>query len=146
MQFIEECISFLLGKANQQVAAAAKRRLAPYGVTPVQYAVLKVLWETDGLSGAELGERVQLDSATITGVIDRLENAGLIERQADTNDRRVNRVRLTSSGRRLQAPLDHEMDELNAEVFNQFDTADAIRLRSLLSRIGNVNGSPPTRR
>jgi MarR family transcriptional regulator, organic hydroperoxide resistance regulator len=69
MERIEECISFLLGKAYQQVQQAAKGRLAPHGVTPVQYALLRVIWERDGQTGAELGERLQLDSATITGLL-----------------------------------------------------------------------------
>ena len=44
MKQIEDCISFLLGKAYQQVNTAAKRKLEEYRVTPVQYALLKVLW------------------------------------------------------------------------------------------------------
>jgi MarR family transcriptional regulator, organic hydroperoxide resistance regulator len=80
-------ISFYLGKAYQQVTQSAKQRLAPYGVTPVQYALLKVLWEHKHQSGAELGECLLLDSATMTGLLDRLEHAGLIERKAHETDR-----------------------------------------------------------
>ena len=71
MDQIEDCLSFYLGKAYQRVTQSAKQRLAPYGVTPVQYALLKVLWEHDHQSGAQLGERLQLDSATMTGLLDR---------------------------------------------------------------------------
>lgn len=138
MDRIEDCVSFLLGKAYQQVNAVAKRRLLQYGVTPVQYAVLKVLWEHDAQSGAALGERLQLDSATITGVLDRRTNAGFIERQADVVDRRVNRIVLTAQGRALQLPLDWEMDALNADVFSQFPVEDADRLRAMLAHMGNV--------
>src|SRR5712664_1534736 len=112
MDQIEDCLSFYLGKAYQRVTQSAKQRLAPYGVTPVQYALLKVLWERDNQSGAELGERLQLDSATMTGLLDRLEHAKLIERQAHATDRRINRVVLTARGRELQAPLDQEMDQM----------------------------------
>ena len=99
MERIDECISFLAGKAAQTVSRLARERLAPFGVTPVQYAVLQVLWEQDGQSGAEIGARLVLDSATITGVLDRLESLGLIERTADRADRRVQRIRLTAAGR-----------------------------------------------
>ncbi|HEY0737873.1 MAG TPA: MarR family transcriptional regulator [Herpetosiphonaceae bacterium] len=139
MDQIEECVSFLLGKAYQQVNAAAKRRLLPHGVTPVQYAVLNVLWQQDARSGAELGERLQLDSATMTGVLDRLVSAGLIERQADAADRRINRVVLTEAGRSLQQPLDSEMDALNAEIFGQLGAEDAERLRAMLRRLGKLS-------
>lgn len=139
MDQIEECVSFLLGKAYQQVNAAAKRRLLPYGVTPVQYAVLNVLWQRDAQSGAELGERLQLDSATMTGVLDRLVSAGLIERQADATDRRINRVVLTAPGRSLQQPLDQAMDGLNAEIFGQLGAEDAERLRAVLRQLGKLS-------
>src|SRR5687767_7221490 len=95
MKHIEACVVFLLGKAYQHITAATKQRLAPYGITPVQFALLHVLWDQDGQSGAAVGERLQLDSATITGVIDRLVHAGLVERRPDPTDRRVNRIFLT---------------------------------------------------
>jgi DNA-binding MarR family transcriptional regulator len=138
MEHIETCVSFLLGKAYQHITAATKQRLAAYGVTPVQFALLHVLWEQDGQSGAALGERLQLDSATITGMLDRLVHAGWVERRPDPTDRRINRIFLTSQGQALQAPLNHEMDMLNAEVFGRFSDHDAARLRVLLAALGNV--------
>src|SRR5215510_9350897 len=128
MERIEECISFLLGKAYQQVNQAAKRRLAAFGVTPVQYALLKVLWERDGQTGSELGDRLLLDSATITGVLDRLERAGLLERRADAADRRVHRIFVTARGRDLQPALDRVMDTLNSEFLARLAPDDAARL------------------
>ena len=98
MERIEGCISFLSGKAAQTAARLARDRLTPHGVTPVQYAVLQVLWERDGQSGAEIGNRLVLDSATITGVLDRLEKLGLVARNADAGDRRLNRIVPTVQG------------------------------------------------
>ena len=140
MERIEECLSFLLGKAYQQVNQDAKRRLAPHGVTPVQYALLCVLWEDNNQSGTALNERLQLDSATITGVLDRLERAGFVERRADPQDRRVNRIHLTAQGQALQADLDREMDALNAAWFGRLSTGDAALLRLALSEMGRVGG------
>jgi MarR family transcriptional regulator, organic hydroperoxide resistance regulator len=134
----EDCISFLLGKAYQHVNQAAKQRLAPYGVTPVQFALLNSLWSEDGLSGADLGVRLQLDSATITGVIDRVEHLGLVERRPDPSDRRINRVHLTTRGAGLQAPLSQAIEELNAEFFGKFSAVDADRLRTMLALLGQV--------
>ncbi len=143
MERIEDCMSFLLGKAYQQVTQDAKVRLAPYGVTPVQYALLKLLWEQDGQSGAALGERLRLDSATITGVLDRLARADLVERRPDPHDRRVNHVYLTPQGRALAEPLDREMDAMNAALLGQFSPADGERLRILLAHLGQVGGAVP---
>ncbi|MFL5335841.1 MAG: MarR family winged helix-turn-helix transcriptional regulator [Geminicoccaceae bacterium] len=137
MERIEDCISFLSGKAAQAVAKAARERLAGHGVTPVQYAVLQLLWERDGQSAAGICSRLVLDSATITGVIDRLEKLGLIARSADGDDRRVNRLRLTDAGRALQAPLQAAMDGLNATVSERLG-ADAPILWRLLRRLAAI--------
>ena len=134
MERIDECISFLAGKAAQTVARLARERLAPFGITPVQYGVLQALWEQDGQSGAELGARLVLDSATITGVLDRLESLGLIQRTADAGDRRVNRIRLTAAGQERRAPLQQVMDGLNADVARAFG-AEAETLWRLLRRL-----------
>jgi MarR family transcriptional regulator, organic hydroperoxide resistance regulator len=133
MDQIEDCLSFYLGKAYQQVTQAARQRLAPYGVTPVQYALLKVLWERDQQSGAELGERLMLDSATMTGLLDRLEHAGLIERKAHATDRRVNTVVLTTRGRGLRVPLDREMDQMNQDFLGAFSSEERKLLHNLLT-------------
>jgi DNA-binding MarR family transcriptional regulator len=135
MEHIEDCISFYLGKAYQRVTQSAKQRLAPYGVTPVQYALLKVLWEQDNLTGAELGERLVLDSSTMTGLLDRLEVAGLIKRLADATDRRINRIVLTERGRDLQEPLDRAMDQMNVDFLGEFSPEERQCLRSTLNAL-----------
>ena len=116
MDRVEDCISFVIGKAAQQISRRAREKLAAHGVTPMQYAVLKVLWQQDGQSGADLGARLVIDSATMTGLIDRLEASGLLKRQADADDRRIQRLFVTKQGRSLQKPLDAAMDQLNQEV------------------------------
>jgi len=100
-----------------------------------------VLWERDSQSGAELGERLLLDSATMTGLLDRLEHAGLIERQSHATDRRVNRVLVTARGRELQGRLDHEMDQLNQDFLGQFPPQEAKLLRELLTSIAQWKGT-----
>ena len=116
MDRIEDCISFVVGKAAQQVTRRARELLAPYNVTPVQYAVLKVLSEADGLSGAEIGKRMVLDSASVTGVVDRMESLGLVERRPNPHDRRAQLVAATAGARQMLPALDAAMDRLNAEA------------------------------
>ncbi len=140
---IEDCFIFQLGKAYQQVNHEAKRRLAPYGVTPVQYGLLEVLWETDGQSGAALGERLRLDGATITGLLDRMAHAGLIERRPHPTDRRINHVYLTDQGRALQRDLDREIDALTADILGRLSPADADRFQDILVRVGRVESGAP---
>jgi DNA-binding MarR family transcriptional regulator len=137
MERVEDCISFLVGKAAQQIARRGREKLAPWNVTPVQYAVLKVLWGQDGQAGAAIGARLVIDSATITGVIDRLEASGLLERRADGEDRRVHRLFLTEAGLALEAPLDAAMNALNNEV-DAAMAAEAPALRAGLRRLGDA--------
>jgi DNA-binding MarR family transcriptional regulator len=138
MEYIESCISFLFGKAYQNISALAKERLAPYGITPVQFALLHLLWSQDGQSGTALGTRLRLDSATITGVLDRLTQAELLERRPDPTDRRINLIFLTAKGRALESPLNMVMDALNEELFGQFSDRDADRLRTMVAQLGHV--------
>jgi DNA-binding MarR family transcriptional regulator len=135
MEHIEDCLSFYLGRAYQRVTQSAKQQLALYRVTPVQYALLKVQWEQDNQSGVQLGERLLLDSATMTWLLDRLEQTGLIERKAHATDRRVNKVVLTARGCDLQRPLDHEMDQMNQDFLGEFAPDEAMLLRNLLKTI-----------
>jgi DNA-binding MarR family transcriptional regulator len=131
---IEDCISFMVGKAAQQVTRRARELLAPFGVTPVQYAVLKVLAGTEGMSGAEIGARMVLDGASVTGVVDRLEALGLLERRADPKDRRTLRIVTTPRADDLMAAMDSAMDRLNAEavaVLGRKDSEFFQRLRYL---------------
>ena len=116
MERVEDCVSFLVGKAAQRISRRAKELLAPHDVTPPQYAVLKVLFDGDGLSAREIGDRLAIDGATITGIIDRLEKAGLVERRDDPVDRRVHRLVLTGRATSLAGPLDVAMDQLNEEA------------------------------
>ena len=136
MNRIEDCISFQVGKAAQQVSRRAKALLAPYKVTPVQYAVLKCLSDAGGLSGAELGSRIVLDSASITGVVDRLVALGLLERHSKEHDRRVQRLLLSQRGQSLQRKLDDAMDQLNeeaAQILGRSSNGFAKSLRKLSS-------------
>jgi DNA-binding MarR family transcriptional regulator len=77
--------------------------LEPLGLTYAQYLVLVVLWEADAISVRQLGERLSLDSATLTPLLKRLETQGAVERKRDSEDERVVRVYLTKQGRTLRA-------------------------------------------
>ncbi|MBL0716286.1 MAG: MarR family transcriptional regulator, partial [Desulfosarcina sp.] len=79
----EESIFFRLAKANQMAGRFWKTRLAPFKLTAVQGMVIVFLHEEDSLTATELGKRIRLDSATMTGVLARLEKAGLAQRRKD---------------------------------------------------------------
>lgn len=80
-----------------------KPRLDALGLTYPQYLVFLVLWEQDGLTVKGLGERLYLDSGTITPLIKRLEAKGFVRRRRDDEDERQVRIDLTEAGRNLRA-------------------------------------------
>jgi MarR family transcriptional regulator, organic hydroperoxide resistance regulator len=140
---IDRCVIFLLGKAFQRVSHRARERLAPHGVSPMQYVVLSALWERDGQSGAELTARLRIDSATITGIIDRLVAADWVMRARDSVDRRVQRVQLTEAGQSLRDALEGEMIALNREIAAQLgDRAESFW--TMLAEIGRAGMTEET--
>jgi len=80
-------------------------RLAPYGLTTTQFFLLTALYEEDGIPISALAQKVALDKATLTGLLDRLERDGLAERKADRADRRAIRVYLTPKAESLRVKL-----------------------------------------
>lgn len=76
--------------------------LGELGLTYPQYLVMLVLWEGDDLSVSSIGERLHLDSATLTPLLKRLQTAGLIRRERDAADERQVRIHLTPTGTDLR--------------------------------------------
>ena len=111
-----DSLGWLLNNAARLSARRLSTKLAAHNVTPPQWGVLVALWEQDGLSLSELAKRSFFDGPTMTGIVDRLEKAGLVERRRDSTDRRVISVYLTDEGRKLQSTLPLLSDEANEEA------------------------------
>lgn len=86
---------------SQLLSRRLQRRLEPFDLTPAHFLVLRCLWKQDGLAISDIGEKVQQVGGTMTGVIDRMEKRGLIERRRDKEDRRVWRAWMTPKGKEL---------------------------------------------
>src|SRR3954466_4175892 len=99
---LDNQVCFPLYAAARAVTQAYQPLLARLGVTYPQYLVLLVLWEDDGLSVTQIGRRLHLDSGTLTPLLKRLEQAGLVRRRRAGGDERVVQAFLTPAGRRLE--------------------------------------------
>ena len=95
-------LCFPLYAAARNVTGLYTPWLKPLGLTYTQYIVLLVLWEKDGISVTEIGEKLMLDNGTLSPLLKKLEQAGYISRQRSREDERVVVIRLTESGRALQ--------------------------------------------
>ncbi|WP_392530615.1 MarR family winged helix-turn-helix transcriptional regulator [Nostoc sp. C117] len=80
-------------------------RLEPFGLTPFHWLVLCCLWQEDGLPTSCIGDKLKQVGGTLTGVLDRMEERGLVRRERDTHDRRIWRIWLTDAGRELETVL-----------------------------------------
>lgn len=99
---LDHQVCFALYSASLAMTKLYKPLLDALGLTYPQYVALLALWERDGVTVSELGERLFLDSGTLTPLLKRLEAAGLVARQRDAQDERRVRVTLTPQGRALR--------------------------------------------
>ncbi len=99
---LDNQLCFALYSASLAMSKVYKPLLDELGITYPQYLVMLVLWENDGLIVSQIGERLNLDSGTLTPLLKRVEASGLVQRRRDADDERRVLVRLTPEGRRLK--------------------------------------------
>lgn len=123
-----------LGRTWAVLEHALAETLKPYGITPTQYNVLRILRGAgnDGLCRSEVMERMITRVPDATRLLDRLESTGLIARQRDGQDRRFVTTRITEEGGRLLAELDGPVQALHRRQFAALDEAGLQRLIELL--------------
>ena len=107
-----------------------KPLLDPLGLTYPQYLVLLALWEEDDLPLKTIGERLGLDSGTLTPLLRRMEGAGLLTRERDRDDERLLRATLTAKGRKLRARAESFPDRIGDAA--QCSATELNALRKLL--------------
>jgi DNA-binding MarR family transcriptional regulator len=100
---LDRQLCFALYSASLAMTKLYKPLLEPLGLTYPQYLVMLVLWERDGITVSQLGDRVALDSGTLTPLLKRLEASQLVHRLRDAADERRVLLQLTPTGRALKA-------------------------------------------
>lgn len=100
---LDNQLCFALYSASLAMTKLYKPLLEALELTYPQYLVMLVLWERDGLSVSALGERLYLDSGTLTPLLKRMEAAGWLVRQRSAEDERRVEVHLSAEGRKLKA-------------------------------------------
>jgi DNA-binding MarR family transcriptional regulator len=136
---LDEQLCFALYNASRALIRAYAPLLGPLGLTYPQYLVLLVLWERDGVPVKQIGERLALDSGTLTPLLKRLDHQGLVERRRGADDERLVRIHLTAAGRALR----HKVRKIPIELACRagYDLAtdrsirDLVRLRDELTAL-----------
>ena len=132
---LDNQLCFSLYATSKEIIRRYKPLLDKFDITYTQYITLLVLWEQDGLTVKTLGERLYLDSGTLTPLLTKLESKGLIEKKKDTKDSRETTIRLSDKGRELKEKIIVVPTSMGACVKLDFD--DFVLLQKLLRKVRN---------
>ncbi|MEW5939533.1 MAG: MarR family transcriptional regulator [Chloroflexota bacterium] len=128
-----------LGYQLVQVCKAHRNKavslLAPIGLHPGQELILSHLGNEDGQTQSELVDLSCVQPATMTKSLDRLANAGLVQRRSDSEDSRVSRIYLTVKGRSIQQKIEQVWQEMEAISFGALTDEERATLRRLLLKV-----------
>ncbi len=131
----QECIFYHLAKTSQASNKVWRKAMSGFSVTAPQGMVLNFLHDGDRVTSKVLGERTNLDSATLTGILDRLEKAGLIERLQHPTDRRAIIVGLTKEGKSIASETYQEIERANEIFLKCLSQEEQIGLKSILKKV-----------
>ena len=130
---LDNQLCFSLYATAKEIIRRYKPLLDKFDITYTQYITLLVLWEQDGILVKTLGERLYLDSGTLTPLLTKLESKGLIEKKKDTKDSRETTVYLTNKGRELKEKIIVVPATMGACVKLELD--DLLLLQKLLKKV-----------
>lgn len=130
---LDRQVCFALAVANRSVLAVYRPLLEPLGLTHPQYLVMLALWGEAPMSVKAVAEAIQLDSATLSPLLKRLESAGLITRRRDPHDERTLHIDLTEAGRDLREQAERIPPAVVARL--GVSLADLEELRDVLGRV-----------
>ncbi len=133
---LDDQLCFALYSAAHSIQRLYRPLLESLDLTYPQYLVLLVLWETDGLSVSQIGERLFLKSATVTPLLKRMETAGLIERRRSDDDERALVVTLTTSGKALRRKVQRITTDVTCAATDASDDAGALHASLIELREG----------
>ena len=129
-----ETLPFEIGETAHALRKAFDRRAVGLGVTRAQWKVLFRLERQPGLRQIELADMLDIEPITLSRIVDRLEESGLVKRVADPTDRRAWRLHVTSQAQPLIEKLRRVADEMIAEAFAGIDAKDIEITRQVLRR------------
>ncbi|SEN06220.1 DNA-binding transcriptional regulator, MarR family [Chryseobacterium taichungense] len=132
---LQNQLCFPLYVIAKEITGLYRPFLDELDITYPQYLVMMVLWENDGLSVNHIGEKLYLDSGTLTPLLKRLENKGFISRKRKKEDERVVEVFITEAGKALQT----KACEIPAKIYKKIDATeeDWLDLKTSVMKILN---------
>jgi DNA-binding MarR family transcriptional regulator len=127
-----DCYIFLLSRASQKGHQLVQKRLEPYEITNIQYVVLEMLWNQEGFTAAELGKRLMIDKATLSGILERMVAGGWVVKSPGERDKRIIRLFPSEKARALKKKLIKERERANEELLAGFNKEERTTLKKFL--------------
>jgi DNA-binding MarR family transcriptional regulator len=131
----------LLSQVAQTFRSLADAFMDQIGLHRAQATVLCRLFVQDGLTQSEIAEQLGVQGATVTTMLQRMEEARLVARRRDPDDNRLVRVYLTDAGRRLERDINAQFTKVEEATFAGLSPQDRVALRRMLHQmLRNMNG------
>jgi MarR family transcriptional regulator, organic hydroperoxide resistance regulator len=125
----------LLAQVSQAYRTLSDNFMDRIGMHRAQASLLCRLFVNNGLTQSEIAEQLSVQGATITNILQRMEEAGLVTRQRDSEDNRLVRVYLTEAGRQKERAITEQFLKLEGMIFEGMNENDRVRMRSLLQQM-----------
>lgn len=122
-------ICFSLYSAANAMVRAYRPLLQSLDLTYLQYIVMMVLWEEEGISISSLGNKLHLDSGTLTPLLKRLESKGLVLRKVSPKDERVKSLFLTESGKSLKKQASKIPEQVLCKTSTSYESLQQLKLQ-----------------
>jgi len=132
---VRECINFLLGASQNVVFKYFAQRLSEFGITPSQYGVLNCLWQNGDLSPKKIREILILEASSVSGILDRMQKNGLIERRIDPDNRRAIIVSPSEKAMAIKDGVENVVVDMNEKFLEPFSEKEREVLKKALQRI-----------
>jgi DNA-binding MarR family transcriptional regulator len=130
-----DSIGYLLVQTCKAHRAVAEKLWSEIGLYVGQDMILRQLWATEDMTQSELAERLCIQPATTTKMLQRMERSGLIQRRSDPEDQRVSRVSLTDQGQALAQPYEEAWATLEQHLIEGLSLEERVLLRRLLMQV-----------
>ena len=123
-------------------AKALSVQMEPFGLSLNMWFVLRALWETDGMSQVDLARRLEVTPAAMVGIVNALQDLGLVARRPSQTDRRAVRVHLTPNGEGLRARATGQALQVDARALRGLSPAEVETMLKLMAKLrGNLAGT-----
>lgn len=130
----KDCLCFSLGKISREMTKHYREKLDNYGLTQPQFFLLIALYEEDNILISRLAEKVALDKATLTGILDRLERDSYILRVYSKKDRRSVAIKLTEKAIELKDDLEKIYNETNQYFLSRLTKNEYNVFQTIISK------------